>query len=111
MRREEKRNDEEKKTRGKSMKVRVENAERRRMKNENEEEGERECRKRKKGKKGKGKKGKLSGDSSTVPGDVARPINTQVCIVQLQLCATRTHKHTLSNCVPREHTKTHFVQL
>ena len=83
----------------------------RRVKNENEseEEGERECRKIKKGKKGKkGKreKGKLSGDSSTVPGDVARPINTQVCIVQLQLCATRTHKHTLSNCVPREHTNT-----
>ena len=69
------------------------------MKNENEEKGERECRKRKKG------KGKLSGDSSTVPGDVARPINTQVCIVQLQLCATRTH------FVQLQLFATHFVQL
>ena len=94
-----------------------------RVKNENESEEEEEKnaergkgkqrgKKRKKGKKKeKREKGKLSGDSSTVPGDMARPINTQVCIVQLQLCATRTHKHTLSNCVPREHTKTHFVQL
>ena len=88
----------------------------RRVKNENESEEEEE-KNAERGKKGKREKkeerekGKLSGDSSTVPGDVARPINTQVCIVQLQLCATRTHKHTLSNCVPREHTKTHFVQL
>ena len=79
--------------------------------NESEEEEEKNAERGKKGKKEKREKGKLSGDSSTVPGDVARPINTQVCIVQLQLCATRTHKHTLSNCVPREHTKTHFVQL